>query len=399
MCPSCPATREEKDTTRGRARVLQEMLAPGGHRSAGARRRCTTRSTSACPARAARATARPASTWPPTRPRCCTSPTGAGCARSRTTRWAGCRAGPAWPPGAGRLVNAALAGSGSAAGWRWAGRHRPAPRGAARSRRARSARSSRPVTHRETLAGLDGAPTAGAAVGRLVHRPLRPAGRGGGRHGCCEAAGYRGARPAAPTACCGLTWITTGQLDTARRILARHRRGRWRRSPTAGVADRRAGAVLHRGAARSRRSSWSAAPAPPSGSPQPPARWPSSCRHARLDAARRWRAWRWSRSRTATTRRCWAGTPTPRCWRRPVPGCTRLGGCCGLAGNCGVERGHHDVSVAIAEQRCCPPPGPGPDAVVLADGFSCRTQLAQLAGRRSCTWPSCWPPRCPLRNR
>src|SRR3954466_5509531 len=30
MCPSWPATREEKDTTRGRARVLQEMLASGG---------------------------------------------------------------------------------------------------------------------------------------------------------------------------------------------------------------------------------------------------------------------------------------------------------------------------------------------------------------------------------
>ncbi len=30
MCPSWPATRQEKDNTRGRARVLQEMLAPGG---------------------------------------------------------------------------------------------------------------------------------------------------------------------------------------------------------------------------------------------------------------------------------------------------------------------------------------------------------------------------------
>ena len=30
MCPSYLATREEKDSTRGRARVLQEMLAPGG---------------------------------------------------------------------------------------------------------------------------------------------------------------------------------------------------------------------------------------------------------------------------------------------------------------------------------------------------------------------------------
>jgi Fe-S oxidoreductase len=62
---------------------------------------------------------------------------------------------------------------------------------------------------------------------------------------------------------------------------------------------------------------------------------------------------------------------------------TRLGGCCGLAGNWGVERGHHDVSVAIAEQQLLPAVRELPeDAVVLADGFSCRTQLDQLAGRR-----------------
>jgi len=62
---------------------------------------------------------------------------------------------------------------------------------------------------------------------------------------------------------------------------------------------------------------------------------------------------------------------------------TRLGGCCGLAGNWGVERGHHDVSVAIAGQQLLPAvTGLSADAVVLADGFSCRTQLDQLAGRR-----------------
>ncbi len=62
----------------------------------------------------------------------------------------------------------------------------------------------------------------------------------------------------------------------------------------------------------------------------------------------------------------------------------RLGGCCGLAGNWGVERGHHDVSVTIAEQQLLPAVAAlGPDAVVLADGFSCRTQLDQLAGRRA----------------
>ena len=61
---------------------------------------------------------------------------------------------------------------------------------------------------------------------------------------------------------------------------------------------------------------------------------------------------------------------------------TRLGGCCGLAGNWGVERGHHDVSVAVAETQLLPAVRDlGDDAVVLAGGFSCRTQLDQLAGR------------------
>jgi hypothetical protein len=40
------------------------------------------------------------------------------------------------------------------------------------------------------------------------------------------------------------------------------------------------------------------------------------------------------------------------------------------------------VSVAIAEHQLLPAVrAAGPDAVVLADGFSCRTQLDQLAGR------------------
>jgi hypothetical protein len=48
-----------------------------------------------------------------------------------------------------------------------------------------------------------------------------------------------------------------------------------------------------------------------------------------------------------------------------------------------VERGHHDVSLAIAGQHLLPAVGDlGAEAVVLADGFSCRTQLDQLAGRR-----------------
>ncbi|MEU1511947.1 FAD-binding and (Fe-S)-binding domain-containing protein [Streptomyces sp. NPDC005811] len=60
------------------------------------------------------------------------------------------------------------------------------------------------------------------------------------------------------------------------------------------------------------------------------------------------------------------------------------GGCCGLAGDFGFEKGHFEVSVACAQEQLLPavrqsPPG----TVVLADGYSCRTQLDQLAGVRA----------------
>ncbi|MFF1958086.1 FAD-binding and (Fe-S)-binding domain-containing protein [Streptomyces sp. NPDC058220] len=67
------------------------------------------------------------------------------------------------------------------------------------------------------------------------------------------------------------------------------------------------------------------------------------------------------------------------------------GGCCGLAGNFGFERGHYEVSVACAEDQLLPSVraaeaaeaegSQGPE--VLADGFSCRTQLDQLGGYRA----------------
>ena len=63
---------------------------------------------------------------------------------------------------------------------------------------------------------------------------------------------------------------------------------------------------------------------------------------------------------------------------------TRLGGCCGLAGNFGMEQGHYETSVAVAEHTLLPAVrAAGPDAVILADGMSCRVQLADLAGLRA----------------
>jgi Fe-S oxidoreductase len=58
---------------------------------------------------------------------------------------------------------------------------------------------------------------------------------------------------------------------------------------------------------------------------------------------------------------------------------TRVAGCCGLAGNFGMEKGHYDVSVAVAETHLLPAVRAHPGAVVLADGMSCRVQLDDLA--------------------
>ena len=54
-------------------------------------------------------------------------------------------------------------------------------------------------------------------------------------------------------------------------------------------------------------------------------------------------------------------------------------GCCGLAGNFGFQRGHLDVSKACAEHVLLPRlRSADGEAAVLADGFSCRTQIAEL---------------------
>ncbi|MFE2185543.1 hypothetical protein [Streptomyces sp. NPDC059455] len=57
-------------------------------------------------------------------------------------------------------------------------------------------------------------------------------------------------------------------------------------------------------------------------------------------------------------------------------------GCCGPAGNFGFERGHYDVSVVAGEQVLLPAVrAAAPDTVVLADGFSWRTQITQRTDR------------------
>jgi FAD/FMN-containing dehydrogenase/Fe-S oxidoreductase len=59
------------------------------------------------------------------------------------------------------------------------------------------------------------------------------------------------------------------------------------------------------------------------------------------------------------------------------------GGCCGLAGSFGYQRGHEDISVALAQRALLPAiHAAGPSALLLADGFSCRLQARQLSTAR-----------------
>ncbi|HKD97029.1 MAG TPA: FAD-linked oxidase C-terminal domain-containing protein, partial [Micromonosporaceae bacterium] len=60
-------------------------------------------------------------------------------------------------------------------------------------------------------------------------------------------------------------------------------------------------------------------------------------------------------------------------------------GCCGLAGDFGMTADHHDVSIACAERVLLPAVRDAdPATIVMADGFSCRTQIDGAGtGRRA----------------
>ncbi|HTI28115.1 MAG TPA: FAD-binding and (Fe-S)-binding domain-containing protein [Kutzneria sp.] len=171
--------------------------------------------------------------------------------------------------------------------------------------------------------------------------------------------------------CCGLTWMSTGQLGTARRVLRRTARIMDGSSdPVVGLepsctAFLRNDALeltddpaVQRLSSRVRTFAEQVAPVVgPLGSAKAVMQ-PHCHQYAELglDADR-------SVLRTA-------GVDT-----------TVLdAGCCGLAGNFGFEAGHYDVSVAVAEQALLPAVRATSDTI-LADGFSCRTQLRQLTDR------------------
>jgi len=59
-------------------------------------------------------------------------------------------------------------------------------------------------------------------------------------------------------------------------------------------------------------------------------------------------------------------------------------GCCGMAGSFGFERDKYETSIAIGELELLPAVRrAAPDCLVIANGFSCREQIAQCTGRRT----------------
>ncbi len=59
-------------------------------------------------------------------------------------------------------------------------------------------------------------------------------------------------------------------------------------------------------------------------------------------------------------------------------------GCCGMAGSFGFEEGHYQVSAACGERVLLPEVrNADRDTIVVADGFSCREQISQMTRRKS----------------
>ena len=65
-------------------------------------------------------------------------------------------------------------------------------------------------------------------------------------------------------------------------------------------------------------------------------------------------------------------------WNAPAPGC------CGMAGSFGFDEDKYDVSMAIGELELLPAVRQAPaDSLIIADGFSCREQIAQCTDRQA----------------
>ncbi|MFG2624505.1 FAD-binding and (Fe-S)-binding domain-containing protein [Streptomyces sp. NPDC048473] len=194
-----------------------------------------------------------------------------------------------------------------------------------------------------------------------------------------EAAGRTAVYPGRGV-CCGLTYVSTGQLDKARKVMRRT-------LDRMGVSLGDPLVVLEPSCAATLRTDL-------------PELLPDDPRAAQLASSVRtlaqyleeyapdWQPPRLDRPATGQThchQHAVLGDAADRRLRERAGLTGELsGGCCGLAGNFGFERGHWEVSAACAEETLLPSVRAAePGTEFLADGFSCRTQLEQLGGVRA----------------
>ncbi|WP_063062000.1 FAD-binding and (Fe-S)-binding domain-containing protein [Nocardia sienata] len=373
MCPSYLVTADEKDTTRGRARVLQEVVrgeldwaAPAVAESLDLCLSCRACGTD-CPAGVDMATYKAETLYRRYR----------GRPRPRDHYTLGML--PRWLAGATRvprLVNA-LAGAGPMRrlGMRAAGLdpRREVPELAPRSfrriwrREAEKQQVDKPdpptvMLWVDTFTNAFDPDIAVAAV-RLLN-----------------SLGYRVVVPRRQV-CCGLTWISTGQLDGARArlratldALEDHVRAGGQvigLEPSCTAALRADLPELLPGDPRSR---------PVAAAVRTLAEF--------LTAQPDWRPPRYPGRSMVVQPHCHHHSvlgfdADRRIFAQMGVSMTEIAGCCGLAGNFGMQKGHYEISTAVAGNGILPAmESAEPDALVVADGFSCRTQVAQLTARR-----------------
>ena len=376
MCPSFQATRNEKDSTRGRSRILQEMvngsLVAQGWRSPevhealdlclsckGCARDCPTGIDMA----AYKSRVLHESYQGRLRPR-----------SHYSMGWL-----PRWGrlmgrvPGLGALANLALTVPGLKHAARWVAgvdQRRPLPT----FRNGRAARRDfarhRSGSGRRVVIWVDSFDDAfaGSQLAGLV-RTL-------------ESAGYA-PEVLQQNACCGLTWITTGQLDGARTQL---------RAALEVLAPIAESGVPIVGMEPSCLAVWRS-DALELLHDDPRVRTVSESIRTLAELLVATDGWKAPDLSGHTI------VAQPHCHHASVLGwqadakvlaatgaqVVTLGGCCGLAGNWGVEVGHYETSVAVAEHSLLPALREHPDAIVLADGFSCRKQVSDLERRDSMT--------------
>lgn len=181
-------------------------------------------------------------------------------------------------------------------------------------------------------------------------------------------------------ACCGLTWISTGQLDAAKKIMGKAVAKLDDRSdapivviePSCAAALKKDAPELlgTEAAERVSRRIQSFAEAVKGwvdGGWKPPAMPPAVTVQTHCHE--------YSTFGAAVQRKALAALG--------VADVSEATGCCGVAGNFGFEANHYDISMKVAQQALAPALEDTPPGVpVLADGFSCAMQVKHLEPER-----------------